>query len=287
MTNAGASQLHELVSVIRQVRSRWRMKLLLRGALILFGGGLLALILASLGLQASKFSPSSVFNLRVALFAVFGALAILWIVRPLRRRVSDLQVALYLEEHEPRLQAAILSAVDVSAAPEGVPPIILQRMVEQAVEKCRTVQGVQAVGQKGVRRYALGTATIAAIAILSLVIGPEFLRQGASALLVITNSAEAASPYAIQVKPGDVTVPKGSDQSIGARLAGFRSTDVAVMTRPFGGAKFERAPARRHRRSDVVRGDALRSQAAHRVLHRGRRREVADLHDEGGGAAGG
>ena len=33
----------------------------------------------------------------------------------LRRRVTDLQVALYVEEHEPSLQAAILSAVDIGA----------------------------------------------------------------------------------------------------------------------------------------------------------------------------
>ena len=49
---------------------------------------------------------------------------------------------------------------------------------------------------------------------LLLVVGPEFLRQGASALLVLSRSAEAASPYAIKVTPGDVTVPKGSDQTV-------------------------------------------------------------------------
>ena len=40
----------------------------------------------------------------------------------------------------------------------------------------------------------------------------------ASALLVLSRSAEAASPYAIKVEPGDATVPKGIDQTIKARL---------------------------------------------------------------------
>ncbi len=75
-----------------------------------------------------------------------------------------------------------------------------------------------------------------------LVVGPEFLRQGASALLVLSRSAEAASPYAIGVSPGNITVPKGSDQTISAKLAGFRSNDVALMVKKDGEGKFERMP---------------------------------------------
>jgi hypothetical protein len=48
----------ELVDVIRQVRKRWRAKLLLRGGVIVIGGALLALGLASWGLQTYKFSPA-------------------------------------------------------------------------------------------------------------------------------------------------------------------------------------------------------------------------------------
>ena len=54
----GASHRQELVNVIREVRHRWRMKLLIRGAIIIVVGALLALALASYGLQATKFSPA-------------------------------------------------------------------------------------------------------------------------------------------------------------------------------------------------------------------------------------
>src|SRR5215471_8210753 len=110
-----ATDRQELVTIIRQVRSRWRNKLMVRGALIVLGGGLLALVAASLGLQALRFSPTSVVGFRLTVFAVFAALAFLWFVRPLRRRVTDMEVALYVEEHDPKLQAAILSAVEVGA----------------------------------------------------------------------------------------------------------------------------------------------------------------------------
>src|SRR5262245_59047051 len=132
----------ELVDVIRQVRARWRTRLLIRGGIVVVGGALLALGIASWGLQQYKFSPASVISFRVLVFAVFALLVGFWFVRPLRKRVNDLQVALYLEEHEPQLQAAILSAVDVSsgtskASGEEVSPVIVDRMVEQAVERCR------------------------------------------------------------------------------------------------------------------------------------------------------
>jgi hypothetical protein len=141
----GAGHRQELVRVIREARSRWRTKSLLRGGIVIVGGALLALVLASVGLQATKFSPSSVLWLRVGIFAIFAGLIAGWLVRPMRRTVSDHQVALYLEEHEPKLQAAILGAVHIGAVgsgatPEDVPQVILDRMIEQAVEKARSIE---------------------------------------------------------------------------------------------------------------------------------------------------
>src|SRR5260221_11444266 len=128
---SGARHREELLKVIREVRSRWRMKLLLRGGIVIVGGGLLALVLASYGLQVLKFSASSVAGLRVATLGLFAVMVAVWFVRPLRRRVTDMQVALYVEEHDPSLQAAILSAVEVGApsAPgtETIPPVIIEK----------------------------------------------------------------------------------------------------------------------------------------------------------------
>jgi hypothetical protein len=227
----------ELVEVIRQVRRRWRVRILLQGGIIILMGALVAIAVASMGLQTYKFSPQSVTGFRIGVFLAFAALLLVWLVRPMRRRVSDLQVALYVEEHEPKLQAAILAAVDIGGAsasgqaPE-VPKAIVDKLVAQAIEKCRTIEGGRAIGRIGLRRAAVALGAVAAVGTFLLVAGPEFLRQGASALLVLTKSAEAASPYAITVQPGDVKVPKGSDQTLQARLAGFKSNDVASGCRP-------------------------------------------------------
>ena len=84
----------ELVEVVRQVRRRWRMRILLQGGIIILVGALAAIALASFGLQSYKFSPQSVTGFRIAVFAAFAVLLAFWLVRPLRRRVTDLQVAL-------------------------------------------------------------------------------------------------------------------------------------------------------------------------------------------------
>src|SRR5579871_445241 len=143
-TRRHAHDRQELVRIIQQVRSRWRTKLMVRGALIVCGGGLLAIVAASLGLQALRFSPTSVIGFRLTVFVVFAGLAALWFVRPLRRRVSDMQVALYVEEHDPKLQAAILSAVEVgathSSGPSDSSPVV-QKLIEQAVDRSKTLEG--------------------------------------------------------------------------------------------------------------------------------------------------
>src|SRR3989337_1111524 len=90
----------ELIGVIRQVRRRWRMKLALRGALAVVGLGLLVLLAGAFGLEAARFSASAIVVFRaIVVVSVLGLVALLF-VRPLLQRVSDEQVAMYLEEHE-------------------------------------------------------------------------------------------------------------------------------------------------------------------------------------------
>ena len=101
----------ELVDIIRQVRRRWRMKLVLRGALGVVGRRSLVLVLSAWGWSLALHAGAIVafrIVLGVALLGLVGYL----LVRPLMRRATDEQVALYLEEHEPSLQAAIISAVE-------------------------------------------------------------------------------------------------------------------------------------------------------------------------------
>src|SRR5689334_25416753 len=105
---------HELIDVIRGVRNRWRRRLALRGTVVVVAGTLLALLLSASGLETLRFSPAAIISFRLIAAAVFGGLLYLAFVRPMRRRVSDEQVAMYLEESNPQLEAAIISATEAS-----------------------------------------------------------------------------------------------------------------------------------------------------------------------------
>jgi hypothetical protein len=237
----------ELLRIIREVRARWRWKIVLRSVTVLVGAAVLALLAASYGLEQFRFSPASIIVFRVVTYVALVALGWFFFVRPLGRHVTDQQVALYLEEHEPSLQEILISAVDVGAPGRpiertGESAQLLRQLVRSAVERCQASDLGRGLERESLRRSALALAVIAGLAALVFGLGPAYLRQGAFALLVPVTGAEAASPYRIDVKPGSATIARGSDLSIAARLEGFTATGVDLFTRATSGAPFERVP---------------------------------------------
>ena len=62
---SGSDRRAELVDVIHRVRNRWRLKLALRGAVIVVAGTLLALLLSASSLEALRFSPTAIITFRL------------------------------------------------------------------------------------------------------------------------------------------------------------------------------------------------------------------------------
>src|SRR6476646_7441254 len=246
----GSDRRAELIDVIHRVRNRWRLKLALRGAVIVVAGTLLALFLSASSLEALRFSPTAIISFRILALLVFAALVGVGFVQPLRRRVTDSQVALYLEEKDPTLEAAILSAIESSSLhqrenidPNHLPsPHLVEKLVDQAIEKCRALENGLVIERAGLKRQMYALVGVAAVAAAIITFGPAFLRSGMSALLKFTSSAEAASPYKIDVSPGNTKVPRGADQSVKAKLLGFTASDAALMVRLDPAGKFERVP---------------------------------------------
>src|SRR5262245_6597971 len=219
------------------------MRLAARGAVVVVAGTLLALLLSAGGLESFRFAPGAIIAFRILAIMVFLALAGWAFVRPMRRQVSDSQVAMYLGECDPPLAAAIISAVEASATRENPAhsPRLVEKLVEQAIEQCRVIERGTAIDRAAMKRHVIALGGVAAATLLIVALGPSYLRQGMSALL-IWRTAEASSPYSIEVKPGSAKVPKGADQSITAHLVGFSSSDAAVMIRTDPKAAFERLP---------------------------------------------
>ena len=236
----------DLMEVIHQIRRRWRYKLMLRGAVGVLGLGAAALVFSAWGLESWRFSPASIITFRVLVGLAFASLVGWFIVRPLLWRVSDEQVALYLEEHEPSLQAEIVSAIEASrlAASDNSPhsQVLVRRLIESAVAKCEAIDWGRNVERQPLRRHATTFAVIAVAAIALFTLGPRFLRHGLSAIFVMSRSVEAAAPYRIEVSPGNASVPRGVDQTITATLGGFDADQASLMIRKTPEAPFERLP---------------------------------------------
>jgi hypothetical protein len=241
-----ASVPTDLIGIIAEVRRRWRLKLALRGVVRILAILLVFFLAAAALMQWDRFSPVSIVLARVAL-AVTVLTAVYWfLIRPLRQRVTDEQVALYLEEHEPSLQATLLSAVESSRSGNASESAALvKRVIEQALEVCSRLNSAHRVEMRPLQRNAVALSAVALFALLAVAVGPAFLRHALSAMLRVA-SVQAASPYRIEVTPGNATVPKGADQTITAALIGFASEDVVLMVRRTPTGEFEPVPLLRN-----------------------------------------
>ena len=233
-----------LLDVIRQVRYRWRVKLALRGAVGFLAATIVALIASAYALEALRFSAGAILAFRVTLLLVAVAGAAWFLIRPLLRKVSDEQVALYLEEHEPSLEATIITAMEAERAggTHEMSPALVQKLVEAAIERVHEIEDGRRIEKANLRRYATTAAVVALTTVALFTLGPAYLRHALSALLVISRGVEAAAPYRIDVTPGTVTLPKGADLTITARLSGFDAPDAMVFTRKSSTEAFQQVP---------------------------------------------
>jgi hypothetical protein len=230
-----------LIDIIGVVRKRWRTKLALRGAVRVGLSAGLLLLVAAYGIEVARFSAASVWAARVGLLAALAVSFYWFLIRPLQRRVSDDQVALYLEEHEPSLQATLLSAVEASRAGQPESAALVQRVVEQAIDAVSRANASRRADEAPLRGYSLGLAAVVLTVVAAVLVGPAFIRQALSAMFLVTR-VQAAVPYSIEVKPGNTSVPRGSDQSIAAQLVGFDSEDATLMVKRAPDGKFEEIP---------------------------------------------
>ncbi|MGD2067951.1 MAG: hypothetical protein PVI57_04640 [Gemmatimonadota bacterium] len=224
----------DVLGIIRRVRRRWRLRILLRGLSITLAAALAAFLLSAWALEAVRFSAGAVAALRVVAWGLVAVVGVAFLVRPLLRRVGDRQVALYLEEHEPSLEASILGAVEAERTAGASP--LLRELVARAVERARDVDFGRRVEQRGLYRYTGTLAALSVVAVVLAVLAPQGVRHGLGALLVPTTDAADVSPYSIAVEPGDATVARGSDLFVRAHLEGFESQEVFLFTTAEGAA---------------------------------------------------
>ena len=244
MIGTRSTSRHEaLLAVIRRARLRWRLKIGLQGAAVFLAGTIALILLSGWGMDYFRFGAGAVTAFRIFSYLAIAALAWRFLIHPLRRRVSDETVALYLEEHEPSLEGALVGAVDAgSSLSQTLSPALVERLIESAEERCRRIEGGRRVERQGLYRSSgiMAGVTLAGLAVALL--SPAFLRNALPLLLVPWKSAKAASVYNITVVPGNARLARGADQKIGAQLKGFDAEQVDISVRTGAAAKWERLP---------------------------------------------
>src|SRR5918998_4586780 len=124
----------QLTDALRNVRNRWRLAVALRGLVVVVGASLLVFVAVALVMDALRYAPSAVVAARLLVWTAVIALAARFLALPLTRRIPDERVALYMEEREPSLDAAVVTAVQYSraeaAAPRGHSTALGKRLVD-------------------------------------------------------------------------------------------------------------------------------------------------------------
>jgi uncharacterized protein DUF4175 len=242
MTDATYDALRQ---VIHDVRRRWRLKVALRGLAVVLAASLATIALSAWAMDHFRYEDWAVSAFRLFAYVSLLALAVRFLVVPLWGRLSEERVALYVEEHEPSLQAAVLSAVEVGR-PEGgrardVSRALAERLVQDAVEKCQTIDHGRHVERQGLRRASGLLAAAAALGMLVTILSPAFLRHAAPYLFAPWRGRNAR-PYAIDVDPGNATVARGGSQPVAARLRGFEAETAELHVRSGGRGDWKRWP---------------------------------------------
>jgi hypothetical protein len=233
----------DLILIIREVRSRWRFRLVLRGLAGVTGVALVLLLIAAFGLEWARFSGASIITARVGMFLALAVSVVWFLILPLRRKVTDEQVALYLEEHEPALQVRLISAVEAEQSGKLIgSSILVRRLVEQAIETCTATDAVRGTERSLLRRQSAALTAVVVLTLASMIIGPAFFRNALSAIVFVSRTVEAAAPYRIQVNPGNTVVPQGADQEVSAVLEGFTAEDVTLNMRRSPTSSYEMMP---------------------------------------------
>src|SRR5215813_2904329 len=226
----------QLSGIISAVRKRRNLLTVLRGLSITIVVTAAMLVIAGLAAYRFRFSAAAIVSLRI--LAVLSVIAAVYValVRPLRRLVSDAQLARLVEEKHPGIDDRFVTALEFSGEERhaAFSPVIVDRLVDDADRHARDVSVDEIVPRKRFWQFGGAAAASLALFIAALVFGPEEFKKGIERIVAPNSPGVLASALKLDVKPGTARVPKGSDQKILAKLLNFNAEQATVFTRKAG-----------------------------------------------------
>ncbi|MFH1502265.1 MAG: DUF4175 family protein [Candidatus Eisenbacteria bacterium] len=220
-TTAGAHA--GLLSRINAAGRRWRRRAALTGALRV-AAVLLAVVVAELVLDSILPLPSWArvgWSAGALLFLLVGS--IVWIVRPLTRRIDAVRTAALIEREHPELGEMLESAAELGAArgrgKTGYSVELIDALIARVVSETTgldlSTAGRDPGGVFWARVFA-GTAVVCTLALLA--VAPRL--GSAVGRMVHPLSVRSEPAVRLSVAPGDVTLVAGDDLRVSATVEG-------------------------------------------------------------------
>jgi hypothetical protein len=209
------------------VRARRRAQVLAKGISLFLASAIVLLVLGVWGADLFGFEPAAVWSVRTLAGSAVFLVAWYFLCLPLRARVTDVQIAQFVEERYPQLEDRLVTAVEFGGQKKESAGMI-DLLISDALEKsCRLDLSIFLNRRRFASFVALGIAAcLALMALLNW--GPAFFPYGFSRLYIPWTEASLGSSMVIKVTPGDIEIVKGADQEIRAQLIGFDSPDVRL-----------------------------------------------------------
>jgi len=251
-----------LGQALRRVRTRYTLRVLFRGLAVLAAGSVLGIAGAAYALDATRYTEGAVRGITGVLYVWVLFLLVRFVVVPMwrgRKQTSDTAIARYIEEHEPSLDAALRSAVEASGPSPGPQEsnALRSRLVSDVVTRLEAFDLPREVEKAEMRQAFAALSAVAVLGTAFYFLAPAFIQQAFPYLLSpFSRSGRPATPYKVDVTPGNLTVARASDQEVVATLNGLDGLAEVVTRQP--GFDWIRSP--------MVREESTGERAAHRFM---------------------
>ena len=227
----------EIDARLDQVRRRWRRLEIIKAVSV---GVVEALgLLMVFMLVDFLYAFSEGVRLVLLLTWVLAVLAVVgtYVVRPLGRRISDADLALFIEEHNPGLQGALLSATEFGHD-HGTPlhNYIIEVLVREASRRIRMVDVRRTLDFSRLRKYAVACLLVIATFVLTGALFPQYFWRHSHRMLVpwapepeadetgpwrrgLLDPDNLKAPIRFRITPGEIEVLQGASVQVIAELS--------------------------------------------------------------------
>jgi hypothetical protein len=230
-----------LTEYLRRVERRLRLLAVTKGAAITAAAALVFTVLAVLLANFFAFSDPSVTSARVLLFVALALALGIGLVVPLLR-LNRRHAARETERKFPAFEERLLTFTERARTNPEDP--FLPLLAADTLEVTRQAEPTLVAGRNRILSFVAGAAGSLAVLIWLGTSGPGFLGYGTSLLWGRLPKGELAPYYDISVEPGNRTVRRLADQSIGAQLKGFQAQRVRMFAKYASSSKWEQADMR-------------------------------------------